>query len=495
MDRPPFSSVMILFQKLNFRNIPHVQFYVREEEPAEEVLEMRKFAVVVITFLLVITGLSYVNPDYESPIARVVEACAPAVVKIDVVRITRSPFFDPYAEEFFKKWFGDIPWGYERKVSSLGSGFIFDTEGYILTNEHVVHSAKEITVTMLDGTTYKAEYIGGDEELDLAVIKINPRGKELPVLELGDSDKVKIGEWAIAIGNPLGFQHTVTIGVISALHRKIPKPDGTGYYTNLIQTDAAINPGNSGGPLLNIHGQVIGINTAIVNPSEAVNLGFAIPINTAKRFIDSLIETGKARKAFLGVTVSTVNPSLAKALGIKSKWGAIVTSVIKNSPAERAGIEEGDVILKVDNMEVKNAEELVSVIHSYRPGDKVRILVERKGREIELEVILGEGGEKAGVSREAKMFAGLIVDNITDSDRENWNIPEEVKGVIVRQTKGMVLGIREGDVITTIFVNGRRYNIESVKDWNSVVSKIKRGDYVALYVYRKGGKALISFVY
>ncbi|HIP92515.1 MAG TPA: PDZ domain-containing protein, partial [Thermotoga sp.] len=311
----------------------------------------------------------------------------------------------------------------------------------------------------------------------------------------GNSDDVKIGEWAIAIGNPLGFQHTVTIGVVSALHRKIPKPDGTGYYTNLIQTDAAINPGNSGGPLLNIHGQVIGINTAIVNPSEAVNLGFAIPINIAKRFIDSIIETGRAKKAFLGVTISTVNPSLAKALGIKSKWGAIVTSVIKNSPAERAGIKEGDVILKVDNMDIKSAEELVSVIHSYKPGDKVEILIERKGKEIKLEVVLGESEKKVEPLEEAKTFAGLIVDNITNSDRENWSIPEEINGVIVRQTKSTILGVREGDVITAIFVNGKRYDIKSVKDWNFVISKIKKGDYIAFYIYRKNGKALISFVY
>jgi len=456
---------------------------------------MKKFTVLFIAFLFVITGFSYVNPDYESPIVKVVETCAPAVVKIDVVRVARSPFFDPFAEEFFKRWFGDIPWGFERKVNSIGSGFIFDPEGYIMTNEHVVHNAKEITVTMLDGTTYKAEYIGGDEELDIAVIKINPKGRELPVLEFGNSDDVKIGEWAIAIGNPLGFQHTVTIGVVSALHRKIPKPGGTGYYTNLIQTDAAINPGNSGGPLLNIHGQVIGINTAIVNPSEAVNLGFAIPINIAKRFIDSIIETGRAKKAFLGVTISTVNPSLAKALGIKSKWGAIVTSVIKNSPAERAGIKEGDVILKVDNMDIKSAEELVSVIHSYKPGDKVEILIERKGKEIKLEVVLGESEKKVEPLEEAKTFAGLIVDNITNSDRENWSIPEEINGVIVRQTKSTILGVREGDVITAIFVNGKRYDIKSVKDWNFVISKIKKGDYIAFYIYRKNGKALISFVY
>ncbi|KUK23064.1 MAG: Protease Do, partial [Thermotoga petrophila] len=254
---------------------------------------MKKFFLTIAVVLMLTSVFPYVNPDYESPIVNVVEACAPAVVKIDVVKTVKTSFFDPYFEQFFKKWFGELPPGFERRVASLGSGFIFDPEGYILTNYHVAGGADNITVTMLDGSKYDAEYIGGDEELDIAVIKIKASDKKFPYLEFGDSDKVKIGEWAIAIGNPLGFQHTVTVGVVSATNRRIPKPDGSGYYVGLIQTDAAINPGNSGGPLLNIHGEVIGINTAIVNPQEAVNLGFAIPINTVKKFLDTILTQKK----------------------------------------------------------------------------------------------------------------------------------------------------------------------------------------------------------
>ncbi len=456
---------------------------------------MRK-ALLLALVLVALVGFSYVNPNYVSPVVNVVKACAPAVVKIEVFREETVSYFDPFTDEFFRKFFGDVPspWKYKRKSVGIGSGFIFDKEGYILTNEHVVHNAKEIRVTMLDGSVYDAKYIGGDEELDIAIIKIDPKGKDLPVLEMGDSDEIEIGEWAIAIGNPLGFQHTVTVGVVSALHRKIPKPDGSGYYTNLIQTDAAINPGNSGGPLLNIHGQVIGINTAIINPMQAVNIGFAIPINTAKRFISSLIETGKAQKAFLGVRVTTVTPDHVRALGLKVDYGALVTEVLKNSPADRAGIKVGDVIVEVAGQKVSSAPELVSVIHSYSPGSTVKVVVDRRGKRIELEVTLARYVEEEK-GEQAITLAGIHVDEIQPGDREQYSIPSEIKGVIVRKVEDGAFGIRPGDVIVKIVVNGKDYGIENVKDWNRVVGKLKRGDYIALYVVRKGAQMIVAFPY
>ncbi len=460
---------------------------------SEEVAALKK-ALLALVVLVPLLGLSYVNPDYQSPIVAVVKECAPAVVKIDVVRYERVPFFDPFTDEFFRKFFGDTPWGYQREVRALGSGFIFDKRGYIITNEHVVHKAKEIEVTLLDGSKYKAEYIGGDEELDIAIIKIDPKGKDLPTLELGDSDKVEIGEWAIAIGNPLGFQHTVTIGVVSALHRKIPKPDGSGYYTNLIQTDAAINPGNSGGPLLNIHGQVIGVNTAIINPMQGVNLGFAIPINTVKRFIDSLIKTGRAEKAYLGVRIMDVTEAMKKALKLGVDHGAIVTEVMKGSPADQAGIKAGDVIIKVDEVKINSAAELVSVIHSYSPGNKVKIVVVRKGKELSFDVVLGKYSEEAQKEL-SKPLMGIHVDEIQPGDRETYSIPEGVKGVIVRKVEDTSLGVKVGDVITAIAVNGRETEIRSLKDWNKVVSKLKEGDYLALYIIRKNARLILAFPY
>ncbi|ABV32965.1 MULTISPECIES: Do family serine endopeptidase [Pseudothermotoga] len=455
---------------------------------------MKKLFLVVLMLVASMVSFGYVNPDYQSPVVAVVEQCAPAVVKVEAVKYTTSPYFDPFMEEFFKRWFGYNPFGGTQESTSLGSGFIFDKEGLILTNEHVVDGSKDITITLLDGTTYKAEYVGGDEELDIAVLKIKP-DRDLPVLEFGDSDSLKIGEWTIAIGNPLGFQHTVTIGVVSATGRRIPKPDGSGYYTNLIQTDAAINPGNSGGPLLNIHGQVIGINTAIINPTEAVNLGFAIPINTVKRFISQLVETGKTQKAYLGVRVMTVTENLAKAMGLKVNQGVLVVQVLENSPAERSGLKENDVIVKFDNVSVSTDAELVSLIHSHIPGDTVKLLVNRSGKEINLTVTLGSSAEEGvETAQAAQEFLGIVVDEITDSDRESYSLPASLDGVIVRQVKNSAQ-IQKGDVIYQIAVNGKNNTIKSVNDWNNIVSKIKQGDFVAIFVYRKGAKMIYSFTY
>jgi Do/DeqQ family serine protease len=448
------------------------------------------FILPFVLITLVIFG--FVNPDYESPVVNVVNEAAPAVVKIEAT-VYSSTYIDPFIQDFFKKWFGDIPKQYQQKGTSLGSGFIFDKEGYILTNYHVVEKAEDIKVSLLDGSEFKAEYVGGDEELDIAILKIEPKDKVLPILEFGDSDNLKIGEWAIAIGNPLGFQHTVTLGVISAIGRKIPKPDGSGYYTNLIQTDAAINPGNSGGPLLNIHGQVIGINTAIIAPSEAMNIGFAIPINTAKRFIESLITTGKAVKAFLGIYMQTVTPELQNALGLKVNKGVYITQVIENSPAEKAGLREGDVIIEVEGLSVSSASELKSIIHNYTPGSKVKIKFDRKGKINEIEVILGESTEENEDNIQAKEFIGIKVDEITDVDRENYQIPQKVTGVIVKESTNSF--ISKGFVIFKIAINGKTFDINDLNDWNNVISNVKKGDYVAIFYYYKGATGVFSFGY
>jgi len=452
---------------------------------------MRKWIILpIILFSLVIFG--YVNPDYVSPVVNVVNEAAPAVVKIEAT-VYSSTYIDPFIQDFFKKWFGDIPKQYQQKGTSLGSGFIFDKKGYILTNYHVVEKAEDIKISLLDGSEYNAEYIGGDEELDIAILKIDPKDKDLPIVEFGDSENLKIGEWAIAIGNPLGFQHTVTLGVISATGRKIPKPDGSGYYTNLIQTDAAINPGNSGGPLLNIHGQVIGINTAIIAPSEAMNIGFAIPINTAKRFIESIITTGKAVKAFLGVYMQTVTPELQKALGLKVNKGVYIAQIIENSPAEKAGLREGDVILEVEGLSVTSASELASIIHNYTPGSKVKIKFDRKGKIHEIEVTLGESSEKNEDNIQAREFIGIKVDEISESDRETYQIPQKITGVIVKESTNNY--ISKGFVIFRIAINGKTYDIKDLNEWNDVISKVKKGDYVAIFYYYKGATGIFSFGY
>ncbi len=441
--------------------------------------------------LLSVLSLAIVNADYQSPIVNVVKVAAPAVVKIDVV-VQTEVYIDPFIREFYRQFFGDIPRQFEES-NSVGSGFIISKEGYIVTNYHVVKGAKKITVTMLNGDVYDAQYIGGDEELDLAVLKIKPT-KDLPVLEMGDSDKLQIGEWAIAIGNPLGFQHTVTVGVISATGRKIPKPDGSGYYSNLIQTDAAINPGNSGGPLLNIYGQVIGINTAIINPTQAMNIGFAIPINTAKRFINQIIATGRVEKAYLGVYVQTVTEALAKSLGLKVTKGVYVSQVEKNSPAAKAGIKEGDVIVKLNGTVVESAEELTSLVRNYTPGTKVKVTVNRAGKEITLDVTLGTlPSQNGSTTTTSKEFYGLKVSNLTADDRSTYRIPAGLEGVIVKESKNSF--IKTGAVIYRISVNGYSYDIKNVNDWNKVVDNIKKGDYIGIFYYYNGVNSVFSFRY
>ncbi|MCX7653757.1 MAG: Do family serine endopeptidase [Fervidobacterium sp.] len=453
---------------------------------------MKLFKYLSLSVFLLVSALSFglVNADYQSPVVNVVKVAAPAVVKIDVVAQTEV-YIDPFIREFYKQFFGDIPRQFEES-DSVGSGFIISKEGYIVTNYHVVKGAKKITVTMLSGDVYEAQYIGGDEELDIAVVKINAK-KDLPVVELGDSDKIQIGEWAIAIGNPLGFQHTVTVGVISAVGRKIPKPDGSGYYTNLLQTDAAINPGNSGGPLLNIYGQVIGINTAIINPSQAMNIGFAIPINTAKRFINQIIATGKVEKAYLGVYVQTVTDSLAKSLGLKVNKGAYVAQVEKGSPADKAGIKEGDVIVRLNGIYVEAAEELTSLVRNYTPNTKVKVTINRSGKEITLDVTLGTLSTQTSTSSSAKEFFNLRVSNITADDRTTYKIPAGVDGVIVKESRNSY--IKVGAVIWRISINGYAYDIKDVSSWNKVVENVNKGDYVGIFYYYNGVRSVFSFRY
>jgi Do/DeqQ family serine protease len=467
----------------------------------QEVLTLRRLFALVILVLLTFSGLAYVNPDYQSPVENVVEACAEAVVKIDVVSTQAYSPFDSFTEEFFKRFFGEIP-ETQRKRETLGSGFIFSKDGYILTNEHVVTSADQIKVTLLNGDEYEAKYIGGDKELDIAVIKIDPGEKELPILEIGDSDNISIGEWAVAIGNPLGFQHTVTVGVISAKGRQIQKPSGEGYYSNLIQTDASINPGNSGGPLLNIHGQVVGINTAIVSSQYGSALGFAIPINLAMRFVDQLIKTGMVEKAYLGVYGRTVDESTAKSIGLKVESGALVTDVIADSPADKAGLKTQDVIIKVNDLGIETFEELVAVVHSYPPESTVELTVNRFGEEITVEVKLGHQNDEEGKLDEERYEdnrMGMVVGNIFPEDRERLSIPDEINGVIIREilsnNYASKLGLQKDDIIIKISINGQQLQVNKLQDYKEIVENVEQGDYVAVFIYRQGVRYIASFRY
>jgi len=328
---------------------------------------------------------------YPNNIAAIVEQAGPAVVKIDTKVTSQqvrpsNPFFN---DPFFRYFFGDSERS-ERVEEGMGSGFIISEDGTILTNQHVVGGASEIMVTVVGyDEPFKAEVIGEDFDLDLAVIKIDAP-KPLPTLKLGDSEKVRVGEWVIAIGNPYGLDHTVTVGVVSAKGRpvNIPTDEGMRRYKNLMQTDTAINPGNSGGPLLNLKGEVIGINTAI--NANAQGIGFVIPTSTIQPVLDELIKKGKVARPFLGVSVQDVTEELAEYFGLKEAAGAIVTDVVEGSPAAKAGLRRGDVILSMDEQSVKNAEDLVNLVQSKKIGDKAVLLVARNGETRFVQVTIGE---------------------------------------------------------------------------------------------------------
>ncbi|MBL5981319.1 serine protease [Petrotoga sp. 9T1HF07.CasAA.8.2] len=452
---------------------------------------MKKSIVLILTvFLLSISSFSIVNEGYESPIVNVVEEAAPAVVNIESTRSAPVPV-DPYIQDFFERFFGQQMPEYQTK--GVGSGFIFDKRGYILTNYHVIDSAEKISVSLPNGKDYDAELVGGDEDLDLAIIKISA-DEDLPTLPLGDSDKIRIGEDAIAIGNPLGLQNTVTAGVISATNRSIPKPDGNGNYVDLIQTDATINPGNSGGPLLNIHGEVIGINTAIaVDPQlGSVNIGFAIPINIAKRFADSVMETGTFQRAYLGVYISDITEELKKSLGLKVDKGAYVQDLVPGGAAEKAGIKVNDVIVEVNGKKIENTDDLTSLLATYPAGNTVEVVVDRFGERITFNVTLGSQTPEV-----VEAYFGIVVKDITSEDRQKYSIRSSIQGVIVEEIQDdtYALGLRAGDVITEIAVNGVYYDIQNVADWEKIASSVEKNSYVALIVYRNNVRYVVQFFY
>jgi Do/DeqQ family serine protease len=318
-------------------------------------------------------------------IVDIVDQASPAVVKIDTrVPATVREWSPLFNDPFFREFFGTPP-GLAPSRRGMGSGFLFSPDGYILTNEHVIRGAEEITVTLTGfDAPLPAKVIGSDYDLDLAVLKVDAP-KKLSYLRLGDSDQVRVGEWVIAIGNPYGLDHTVTVGVVSAKGRPVTI-EGR-YYDNLLQTDASINPGNSGGPLLNLRGEVIAINTAV--NAQAQGIGFAIPTSTVRPVLDELIKTGRISHAWLGVQLESVSPELAHYLGLKNTAGAFVRVVVPNSPAAAAGLKPGDVILELDGVRVENPEKVIRTIRTRKVGETMEIKVYREGRTRDIQVKLG----------------------------------------------------------------------------------------------------------
>lgn len=334
---------------------------------------------------------SLVIPTERYAVADIVEKVSPAVVRIETRSVSSAgsvnPFFnDPFFKEFFGFDLPDIP----QVQQGLGSGFIFDERGYILTNDHVVRGADSIQIVLEDEKEpIKAEVVGSDYNMDLAVLKID-NNKSLPTVPLGDSSTTRVGEWVIAVGNPYGLDHTVTVGVISAKGR--PLVIENRHYEELLQTDAAINPGNSGGPLINLNGEVIGINTAVDTASQGI--GFAIPINQVKSVLDQLIEKGKVSRPWVGIEITDLDQETAKYLGFSGENGVLVVGVQPNSPAERAGIASGDVILEINGQAMTSADEVVSFIKGRAIGDKLNFKIWRNGKVLSISVTVGDQADQ-----------------------------------------------------------------------------------------------------
>ena len=443
----------------------------------------------------------------NNPIVPIVKNASVAVVNIDVEK-TQTRSFSPFPfddDPIFKRFFGDSFKEFTRSVpmKGRGSGFIVSKEGLILTNNHVVDGVDKISVSILlaDGNkkTYPATIKGNDPAYDLAVIKIEP-DENLPVLELGDSDALEVGEFVVAIGNPYGFEHSVTAGVISAKNRSIHAQDVN--FDDFLQTDAAINPGNSGGPLLNMNGEVIGINTAIV--PYAQGLGFAIPVNKAKEIMGDLVSFGHVKRGWLGVSVRNITPEMAKAYKVGSENGAMINDVFKGDPADKAGLKRGDVIVELNGQKVKDSNDFVQKVRTLAPETTAKIGVVRKGKKMNFNVKLAERAnsadgrptsktEKNNVSTGSdalKDFGIAKVETLTDSLRRAYKIDSNSEGLVItkleRNSKASVDGeIREGDLL--IEVNG-----VEVKKTEDIKNAVGSDESIVLMIERDGSTYFIT---
>lgn len=398
----------------------------------------------------------------------------------------QNQFGNKSMEDFFNRYFDEMPQQRPRREQSLGTGFIISADGYILTNNHVVNGADEVMVKLSDGREVKGEIKGLDDKVDLALIKINEK-EPLLFAELGDSDTLEVGEWVMAIGNPFGLSHTVTAGIVSAKGRVI----GSGPYDDYIQTDASINPGNSGGPLFSLEGRVIGINTAIITGGGG-GIGFAIPISMAKSVISQLRDSGKVTRGYLGIRFQPLTSDLAKSFGLKSEKGVLVASVEKDSPAENAGLKSGDVISEYDGKLINDGSELPRFVAATPVDKKVKIEIFRDGEKKNIYLVVGKMNDKDSRSANDGSVEndkiGITVEEIRKEIADRLGLRES-KGLVVTEIKpgssAEDVGIVAGSIV--IEVNGRR--LESVKEYNDLITSIKKGDVVRLLLRRPDGTA------
>ncbi|NLW49445.1 MAG: Do family serine endopeptidase [Candidatus Brocadiaceae bacterium] len=443
--------------------------------------------------------LSEFANNLETLFQTVADSVSPAVVLIESQRtITRRPMRrDPLLEDFLRgSPFGGLdqflgPQGRQPREFTqrgLGSGFLLDQEGHILTNNHVVGQADQLRVQLSDGREFEAEVAGTDPKTDLAVIRISGSTENLPTLPLGDSDNVKAGQWVMAVGNPFGLRHTVSVGIVSATGRRI----GAADYESMIQTDAAINSGNSGGPLVNLRGQVIGINTAIVGQAN-LGIGFAIPANMAKDILDDLIAGREVRRGFLGVRIEALRPDMAEAFGYKGTGGALVQEVTPGTPAEKSDLQAGDIVTSLNGRPVADDNDLRQRIAGTAPGETIELGVWRDGRERTISVTLDELTDEAGAAAVSTDWLGLSVQTLTPEMARQMDRPG-LSGVLVADVADdspVRQRIQPGDVILSV----ERTRVEDAEHYRRLMSEVRPGQNALIRVYsQRNGYAFFFLV-
>jgi Do/DeqQ family serine protease len=450
------------------------------------------FSVFVVFLAVQIIGGSLWAYDRRTAVVEVVQQVAPAVVNISSeyqVRSRSNPFsgfgMDPFFDSFFKDFFDP---GFEQhaKRTSLGSGVIIDGKrGFILTNAHVITKSESISVVLEDERKYEAQIVGADPDSDLAVLKIEPQ-EDLPDVAMGSSDDLMIGESVIAIGNPFGFSHTVTTGVISALNRSIRTENAV--FHDFIQTDASINPGNSGGPLLNINGELIGINTAIY--AKAQGIGFAIPISKASRIVTDLIQYGEVVLSWTGLLLQDLDTNLARYLKVPGNSGIMVTAVEMSSPAMKAGVRKEDIILSIENHPVRSIEEYHNILRSFAVGSTIHMRLLRKNKRISIQLKTELFPEDKALDLADRLF-GISVENLSVKNRMRYRISAK-KGVVILKIQPesylASIGVESGDVIRQI----DDIAIETVDDFKKAIIKIRPKRSVVILVQRGGQGYYIS---
>lgn len=430
--------------------------------------------------------------------AEVTAAVKPSIVNISTTRTLKTsggidPFYD---DPFFRRFFGDQfhqqKQPKERKSSGLGSGVIVSSDGYIITNYHVVKDADAdgIKVLLSNKKEYNGKVIGSDPKTEISVIKID--AKDLPTLAWGDSDKLQVGEVVLAVGNPYGLNQTVTMGIVSALGRANV---GIADYEDFIQTDAAINPGNSGGAMVNVRGELVGINTAIYSTTGGYQgIGFAIPSNMVKSVMESLTKTGKVVRGWLGVSIQQLTPELAKQFNLKENKGTLISDIVENSPADKAGLKRGDIILEYNGKKTEEPYILRNMVANTLPGEEHQLKISRDNKTMTVKVIIGElpsDLQQALSGEYTNVMKGIGVQDITPEIAAKLKIPERIKGVIINDINdnSAAAGIlRQGDVVQEI----NRITISDIKKYQEVVTKIREGEDVLLLVYRAGSSVFIT---